>query len=116
MWPFFSHLVIQAELSIGGRRQLWVMCRLAEEAAVTAGVPQIADDFIASRESAEVGQIWTWQSMQLAWNSSVGIRVDTDDGIADVANSALTGRHLPAARENSHLFDLSARVQHLLSA
>jgi hypothetical protein len=34
----------------------------------------------------------------------------------DTAGSALTGRHQPAAREDSHLFGLSRVRAHLLSA
>jgi hypothetical protein len=45
-----------AHLAFGPCRN-WVKCRRTEEAAVTVGVPQIADDFAAMPQSAGAGQI-----------------------------------------------------------
>jgi hypothetical protein len=58
--------------------RLRVRSRLAEVAAVTAGVPQIADDFAASHQSAALGQeetslsIGRWRS--LATDATLGFQ------------------------------------------
>ena len=54
--------------------------------------------------------------LRLERHCSTSARLTSTRQCRDTAGSALTGRHQPAAREDSHLFGLSRVRLHLLSA
>jgi hypothetical protein len=83
--------------------------RLAEVAVVTAGVTQIADDFIALRKSAEVGHFRTlfWCGR---WDSSYRVlRRKIVSGVQSIFVAALMRNRTSAPQRNLIEVDVLAQ-------